>query len=324
MIRRHSLGLSSVVLALIVVLALVIPAQAYAAQTHVVRPGENLSRIAQRYGTTVQAIMNANGLHNPNYIWVGQRLTIPGGSSGGSGGSSVHVVRRGETLSAIAARYGKTVAAFVKANGLSNPNHIWVGQRLAIPGGGGTGGGTVPSAGTVHVVKRGETLAGIAARYRTTIAAIATANGIRNPNLIVVGQRLKIPTGGSGSGGGAAAPTGGKWIEVDLSSQRTYARQGDAVLRTMVVSTGISIYPTPVGRYRIYAKYPSVAMSGPGYYLPGVPHTMYFYKGYALHGTYWHNNFGHPMSHGCINLKKPDAAWLYRWAPVGTLVVIHW
>jgi lipoprotein-anchoring transpeptidase ErfK/SrfK len=92
----------------------------------------------------------------------------------------------------------------------------------------------------------------------------------------------------------------------------------------MVVSTGISRYPTPPGRYRIYAKYPSVTMSGPGYYLPGVPHTMFFYRGYALHGTYWHNNFGRPMSHGCINLTRSDAAWLYSWAPTGTLVVIHW
>jgi lipoprotein-anchoring transpeptidase ErfK/SrfK len=92
----------------------------------------------------------------------------------------------------------------------------------------------------------------------------------------------------------------------------------------MVVSTGIARYPTPTGRFRIYAKYPSVHMSGPGYSLPGVPHTMFFYKGYALHGTYWHNNFGRPMSHGCINLTRADAAWLYGWSPVGTLVVIHW
>jgi lipoprotein-anchoring transpeptidase ErfK/SrfK len=51
---------------------------------------------------------------------------------------------------------------------------------------------------------------------------------------------------------------------------------------------------------------------------------MFFYAGYALHGTYWHNNFGHPMSHGCINLTRADAAWLYSWTPMGTKVVIHW
>jgi len=119
------------------------------------------------------------------------------------------------------------------------------------------------------------------------------------------------------------AGSAGKWIEVDLSSQTTRARIGNKVVRSMRVSTGISRYPTPTGRFRIYAKYPAVTMSGPGYYLPRVPHTMFFYRGYALHGTYWHSNFGHRMSHGCINLKRADAAWLYRWAPKGTLVVIH-
>ena len=239
---------------------------------------------------------------------------------------TVHVVRRGETLTGIAARYGTSVQAIMNANRLRNANFIWVGQRLIIPGrgsGGGSGGG---ASGGIHVVQRGEILARIAARYGTTVQAIVKANGLRNANFIYVGQRLIIPgkgggsSGGSGGGGGSA----GKWIEVDLSSQRTYARQGNAVVRTMVVSTGIARYPTPVGSFRIYSKYRSVAMSGPGYYLPGVPHTMFFYRGYALHGTYWHHNFGRPMSHGCINLTKADAAWLYSWAPVGTLVKIHW
>jgi lipoprotein-anchoring transpeptidase ErfK/SrfK len=77
------------------------------------------------------------------------------------------------------------------------------------------------------------------------------------------------------------------------------------------------------GRFKIYAKYRSAPMSGPGYYLPGVPWTMYFHKGYAIHGTYWHNNFGTRMSHGCINMKTPEAKWLFKWAPKGTLVVVH-
>jgi lipoprotein-anchoring transpeptidase ErfK/SrfK len=65
-------------------------------------------------------------------------------------------------------------------------------------------------------------------------------------------------------------------------------------------------------------------MSGPGYYLPDVPYIMYFYKGYGLHGTYWHNNFGTPMSHGCVNLTIPDAAWLYNFSSVGTVVNVHY
>ncbi len=114
-----------------------------------------------------------------------------------------------------------------------------------------------------------------------------------------------------------------KWIEVDLSQQRLYAHEGQSTVLTAVVSTGTRYHPTVTGRFRIYAKYRSTTMSGPGYYLPGVPWTMYFYGGYAIHGTYWHNNFGHPMSHGCINMKTPEAKWLFDWAPKGTLVVVH-
>jgi lipoprotein-anchoring transpeptidase ErfK/SrfK len=79
-----------------------------------------------------------------------------------------------------------------------------------------------------------------------------------------------------------------------------------------------------VGRFRIQTKLRSTRMSGPGYNLPNVPYTMYFYRGYAIHGTYWHNNFGHPMSHGCVNMRTGDAAWVYNWAPVGTTVVTHY
>lgn len=115
----------------------------------------------------------------------------------------------------------------------------------------------------------------------------------------------------------------GKWIEVDLSEQRLYAHEGQKTVFTAVVSTGRRYTPTVTGRFKIYAKYRSAPMSGPGYYLPNVPYTMYFYKGYAIHGTYWHSNFGTPMSHGCVNMKTSEAMWLYNWAPKGTLVVVH-
>jgi LysM repeat protein len=332
------------VLLAVMLVAFVLPASVQAqGQVHVVRYGDTLYSIARRYGTSVETIMRTNGLSNRNFIWVGQRLTVSGSggssSSGGgsSGGGSVYVVRRGDTLYSIARRYSTSVQAIVNANGLRNASFIYSGQRLTIPGSGGSsssgsgtssrGGGAAPSSGAVHVVRRGETVSSIAWRYGTSVAAIASANGLRNPSLIYVGQRLTIPSGGSSSGGSYTAPSSGggaKWIDVDLSSQTVRAYQGNTAIRAMVVSTGIARYPTPLGRYRIYSKYPSVNMSGPGYYLPGVPHTMFFYRGYALHGTYWHSNFGTPMSHGCINLTRSDAAWLYSWAPVGTSVVIHW
>jgi len=115
-----------------------------------------------------------------------------------------------------------------------------------------------------------------------------------------------------------------RWIDVDLTNQRTYAFEGSTLIRTFIVSTGTQYHPTVTGQYHIYIKYRYIDMAGPGYYLPDVPYTMYFYKGYSLHGTYWHDNFGQPMSHGCVNMTIPDSEWLFYWASVGTLVNIHY
>jgi lipoprotein-anchoring transpeptidase ErfK/SrfK len=115
-----------------------------------------------------------------------------------------------------------------------------------------------------------------------------------------------------------------RWIEVNLTNQTASAYEGKNLVRTFIVSTGTWQYPTVTGQYQIYVKYPYADMAGPGYYLPDVPNVMYFYKGYGLHGTYWHNNFGTPMSHGCVNFSIPDSAWLFDFASVGTVVFVHY
>jgi lipoprotein-anchoring transpeptidase ErfK/SrfK len=117
--------------------------------------------------------------------------------------------------------------------------------------------------------------------------------------------------------------SGEKWIDIDLSSQQLFAYEGQTVVRSFVVSTGTWQYPTPVGRFAVWIKLRYTDMSGPGYYLPDVPYTMYFYKGYGIHGTYWHDNFGTPMSHGCVNMRTEEAGWLFDWAYVGILVNVH-
>lgn len=115
-----------------------------------------------------------------------------------------------------------------------------------------------------------------------------------------------------------------RWIDIDLSSQTLSAYTGTNLTNSFLVSTGTDAHPTVTGQFHIYVKYRYTDMSGPGYYLPDVPYTMYFYDGYGLHGTYWHHNFGTPMSHGCVNLRTEDAAWLYSWADIGTLVNVHY
>ncbi|GAB4532637.1 MAG: hypothetical protein Fur0018_21380 [Anaerolineales bacterium] len=117
---------------------------------------------------------------------------------------------------------------------------------------------------------------------------------------------------------------GERWIDVDLTNQRAYAYAGKKLVRAFIVSTGTWLHPTVTGQYHIYVKYVAADMAGPGYYLPAVPYVMYFYQGYGLHGTYWHHNFGTPMSHGCVNLTIDDSHWLFDWASVGTLVNIHY
>jgi lipoprotein-anchoring transpeptidase ErfK/SrfK len=114
-----------------------------------------------------------------------------------------------------------------------------------------------------------------------------------------------------------------RWIDVDLSQQSLTAYEGGTPVRTTLVSTGLPATPTPVGQFRVWIKLRYDDMAGPGYYIADVPYVMYFHGGYGLHGVTWHGNFGHPMSHGCVNLPTAEAEWLFGFAEVGTLVNIH-
>ena len=119
-----------------------------------------------------------------------------------------------------------------------------------------------------------------------------------------------------------------RWVDVNLTTQSLVAYEGDTIALSTAISSGTWQHPTVTGQFRIYVAYASQTMDGRrlgyDYYLENVPYVMYFYQDYALHGTYWHNNFGTPMSHGCVNMYTPDAEWLYNWASIGTLVNVHY
>ena len=123
---------------------------------------------------------------------------------------------------------------------------------------------------------------------------------------------------------GISIGNGERWIDVDLTNQMVYAYEGDTVVNSFVVSTGTWLTPTVTGKHKIYVKVRVQDMRGPGYHLKDVPYVMFFSGDYGLHGTYWHNNFGTPMSRGCVNLTIDDAAWLFNWASVGTVVNVHY
>lgn len=383
-LRRKLTSFGVMLIVGVIVVGVAAPTAAQTGQTHTVQAGENLFRIALRYGLTVETLASANGITDPARIYVGQVLVIPDAavtepipavvdpaavpavSSNDLGifpaavepaavaatAPVYHTVQRGETLASIGSIYGITWGEIAAANGIANANQIYAGQQLIIPGA--TAPGTAAVAPPVavasteyvpapitspgqrtHVVQAGEHLASIASAYGVSWPAIAAMNNISDPNQIYAGQTLVIPDVDTGLGvyaqpeawaaPAAAAPTitTGKEIVVDLSDQRVYAYENGALVRNVLVSTGLWDTPTVSGDYRIYVKYDAQLMTGPGYYLPGVPWVMYFYQGYSLHGTYWHNNFGQPMSHGCVNMPTDEAGWLYTWAPIGTPVHIQ-
>ena len=123
-----------------------------------------------------------------------------------------------------------------------------------------------------------------------------------------------------------------KNIIVDRSDQKLYAYDGEELVMEYTISTGLELTPTPRGTFTIYKKTPSRYMQGPlpnlvsqQYYdLPGVPWNLYFTEGGAvIHGAYWHESFGRPYSHGCVNVSPAEARILYNWATLGTTVTVR-
>ncbi len=225
----------------------------------------------------------------------------------------IHIVIRGEHLGTLAREYGVSAAVIARANNLEDANIIVPGQRLVIPLA-----NTVPQVDTT------------AQNVDTSESPVARAESYHS--------HAELPSGVTGSME--------KWIDVDLSEQRVVAYVGLEVIETFIVSTGLPGTPTVQGEFRIWAKTPLQDMyggnraAGDYYYLEDVPWVQYFFEDYAFHGAVWHNNFGQPMSRGCVNMRVEDAQWLFEWASpamevdasgwlftgaeeTGTLVVVH-
>ena len=316
---------------------------AYAETVHVIRAGDSLAGIARQYGVDADVLAAYNNITDPNLIVIGHQLVIPppsaepcravpAGDSPLPGQEGYHTVKRGESLTAIARQYGLALNELLRLNGLADTSMIWVGQKLRLSA------RVAPvtpaqkakpvAAETIHLVEPGETLALIAQQYGTTVEHLMQSNGLPNSGFVYPGQRLRVPPSPALAAdnvfGVAGAPADGRrWIEVDLSDQTLTAWQGDVAVLHTTVSTGKAATPTVVGRFAIQTKYESQHMTGDDYDLPGVPWVMYFFEDYAIHGAYWHANFGTPTSHGCVNMRISEAKALYQWADMGTEVVVH-
>ncbi|HEX2908859.1 MAG TPA: LysM peptidoglycan-binding domain-containing protein [Phototrophicaceae bacterium] len=353
-----------IALMLAAALLIVAPAAAQQT-VHVVQPGENLFRIALQYGVGMDAIAQANGISNTAQIYAGQQLVIPNYDAAPAVvenpmvavAPDYHTVQDGETLDSIALMYGLTVEQLMQSNNLFDRNWVLPGQQLLVwnaPVATTTVEGApvevaaanlppienvAATTQTTYVVQPGEHLARIAQRFNLSWTIIAQANNLTDPNQIYAGQTLIIPTGSVSVANAVdgtttytpvyapAPPTiySGKQVVVDLSDSRVYAYQDGVLVRDVLVSTGLPATPTVIGDYTVYVKYPAQTMSGPGYYLPDVPYVMYFYQGYSLHGTYWHSNWGQPMSHGCVNMPTPEAEWFYyNFVEVGTPIHVQY
>ena len=156
-----------------------------------VKRGETLSEIADRYGTSVNRLMEMNDLRNANDLWAGSRIKVPGNVYSG-GGSGNYTVKAGETLSEIADRYGTSVNRLVRLNGLRDANDLWAGSRIQVPGASARPQVAVNKNAKTHQVQPGESLSAIADRYGVSMQRLIAINGISNPNQVMAGSTLVL------------------------------------------------------------------------------------------------------------------------------------
>jgi LysM repeat protein len=268
---------------------------------------------------------------------------------------TVYTVQLGDTLASIARQFGIGAAALAKANNITNPDLIWVGQTLTLPGPGNTNSDSGNQVGTpsatatpaataeptavplptqkLHVVQPGETLSQIARKYGVTVDAIVAANGLGSADVIGVGVRLLIPgVGDTGSGGSALSAIKPTKFVASISQQRCWLYNGETVIARWVCSTGRRGSPSVPGTYKVQSKLPKAYGSTWNIWMPfwlGI-----YWAGASENGIHglpwdaktgvqiWSGNVGKPITFGCIMLDNVNAKMLYDMAWIGMPVVV--
>jgi len=317
-------------------------------QTHVVRPGENLFRIALRYGVSVQALASINGIANPTMIYVGQTLVIPA-----YGKPADAPQPTGTPVPPTSTPTPEPTATIIETGSLPQPTAtITDTSTLSQPAATVTEASTAalptstpaPPTGTpkppptIHVVAAGENLYRIALRYGLTTGQLAAANGIANYGRVYVGQVLRIPVPGQAIAAPAprapSAPVAysAKKVVVSISRQHLWAYTGDQVVFSFVASTGLSSSPTAPGSYRVLDKIPNAYASTWNlqmpywlgiYYVGRIENGIHALPILASGQKLWAGLLGRPASFGCVILDTASSKQLYDWVDVGTPVIIQ-
>ncbi len=303
-------------------------------QTHVVQPGENLFRIALRYGVSVQALATINGVANPALIYVGQQLVIPATSATAPPTPTPAPATPDATSVFVTPTLvvSPTVMPTLIVSSTVTPTLVVsptvTPTILSTP--------AATSVGRTHTVAAGENLFRIALRYGLTTNELAAANGISNPASVYVGQVLRIPAPGQ-SFVAAPAPLvqfagNGKRIVVSISRQHLWAYNGNQEVYSFVASTGLATSPTKTGTFRVLDKIPNAYASTWNlqmpywlgiYYVGRIENGIHALPILASGQRLWSGYLGRPVSFGCIVLETQAARQLYQWVDVGTKVVVQ-
>ncbi len=279
---------------------------------HTVQRGETLFRIATRYGMSVASLMSINGITDPTRIHAGNQLRLSQPAASAPPPSANPAERSAPAPAAEAQAAAPQPPA---------PAPVHQGDREH------------------YIVKRGDFLTQLGINLNTSWIALAKLNNLTAPYKLHVGMTLLIPKREDverydpeyaawkwfdmiGNQPGARVGVG-REIVIVLGTQSTYAYENGILQKAVRVSTGKKATPTIQGDHKVWLKRRSQTMSGPGYSLDNVEWVMYFYLDYAIHGTWWHMNFGQPMSHGCVNLTNADAEWFFNFADIGTPVHVR-
>lgn len=336
--RRVGVRLLLVGLWAISLFTLAYPASVQAqGSTHTVVSGETLSQIARQYGTDVATLLELNGLSNANLVHVGQTLIVSGGGrqqpsggqssnyqASGSGSSwnanelqsDANYQRPGRSYEPSGQTYQRAGTSYEPSSSnsvASTPEGSWQPQAETSSSYVAAGTSWEPQAQSAQQ----------RSPYLSDWESVHSGGSVYNP-----GQSWEPPQAPRVST--QAQLSGEKWIDINLSEQVLIAYQGDTPVRYFTISSGPARYPTVTGSFRTYARLELQDMSGGSqaagdyYYVKDVPWVQYFFEGYAIHGAYWHNNFGTPTGHGCVNMRVEESRWLYDWAGVtGIRVEVH-